>query len=144
MWYNHSNAFLTFWYHACRMIYLLLQNKLQLQPLLPHLSQIIFPGASFWDQQRANSRWGLDLESMVGDKKDWSPTRSIWPSFSLTYGTVLVPMKDHNWNHFNTVAFNSSSFANRLSSKIVSILDRSDSLMASDWGNWWDVRKQTN
>ena len=64
------------------------QNKLQFQRLLPHSSQIFFPGASFWDQQRASSRWGLDLESMVGGKAIRILIQKNLPSFLLTCGTV--------------------------------------------------------
>ena len=88
MRYNHSNAFLTFRYHACKMICPWLQNKLQFQRLLPHSSQIFFPGASFRDLQRASSRWGLDLESMVDGEAICSSIQTILPSFSLTCGTV--------------------------------------------------------
>ena len=88
MRYNHFNAFLTFRYHACKMICPWPQNKLQFQRLLPHSSQIFFPRTSFWDQQRDSSRWGLDLESMVGRETILSLIQTILPSFSLTCGTV--------------------------------------------------------
>ena len=42
------------------------QNRPQFRQSLFHWSQISFSGAFFPGQQRASSRWGRDIENMVG------------------------------------------------------------------------------
>ena len=77
------------------MIRLCSQNRPQFRQSLLHWSQISFPISLLSGQQRASSRWGPDLENMVGEEAIRSLFHSISPSFSWAFLKIRAKLQTH-------------------------------------------------